>query len=65
MVYPKEGDLDARVATGRRLLERALTNRKLQARGPIIAQPFLQLQTTPPDATKLEDVVVRVWVRIQ
>lgn len=65
VVYPKEGDLDARVATGRRLLERALTNRKLQARGPIIAQPFLQLQTTPPDATKLEDVVVRVWVRIK
>ena len=65
VVYPKEGDLDARVATGRRLLERALTNRKLQARGPIIAQPFLQLQTTPPDATKLEDVVVRVWVRIE
>ena len=28
-------------------------------------KPFLQLQTTPPDATKLEDVVVRVWVRIE
>ena len=65
VVYPPEGDLEARRRSGEALLRRALANRRLRARGPVVAQPFLHLQAAPPDAEKLEDVTVRVWVRIE
>ena len=65
VVYPPNGDVDARIEAGRRLLERALANRRLTAKGPMIAQPFVHLDAAPPEAAELVDVAVRVWVRIE
>jgi hypothetical protein len=65
VVYPADGDLLARIAAGKELLQRALANRKLVAQGPIIAQPFVHLHEAAPDAEKLADPTVRVWVRIE
>ena len=65
VVYPNEGDLNARISAGKVQLERALANRKLTAAGPIIAQPFVHLHEAPPDADALRDTTVRVWVRIE
>lgn len=65
VVYPPDGDIPARIETGRRLLERALANRKLTAKGPILAQPFVHLHKGPPDEAKLQSATVRVWVRIE
>jgi|GEM_PF-5248990 len=65
VVYPTGGDLDARVLAGKRLLARALANRKLTAQGPMIAQPFMHLHEAPPTAAKLAEAKVRVWVRIE
>jgi hypothetical protein len=65
VVYPPEGDVEQRIATGRQQLERALANRKLTAKGPILAQPFVHLHEGPPDANRLRSAAVRVWVRIE
>lgn len=65
VVYPPDGDVDARVAAGRRLLERALANRGLVAAGPMIAQPFLHLHEAPPTPAELSAASVRVWVPIE
>lgn len=65
VVYPPDGDVEARIEAGRRLLERALANRRLTAKGPMIAQPFVHLDAAPPEAAELVDVAVRVWVRIE
>ena len=65
VVYPPEGDVDARVEAGRRLLQRALANRGLTATGAMIAQPFLHLQQAAPTDDKLRAAPVRVWVPIE
>ncbi|MCK5945051.1 MAG: hypothetical protein KAI24_23890 [Planctomycetes bacterium] len=65
VVYPPDGDVEARIARGRELLERALANRRLTAAGPITAQPFVHLHEQPPSPELLADVAVRVWVRIE
>ena len=65
VVYPPDGDIPTRIEAGRKLLERALANRKLTARGPILAQPFVHLHKGPPDEAKLQSATVRVWVRIE
>lgn len=65
LVYPPEGDVDARIAAGRELLERALANRGLTATGPMIAQPFLHLHEATPDDDMLRATPVRVWVPIE
>jgi hypothetical protein len=65
VVYPPDGDVDARARRGRQLLERALANRGLTAKGPIVAQPFLHLHEAAPDPAQLEGAKVRVWVRIE
>ena len=64
VVYPNEGDLNARISAGKVQLERALANRKLTAAGPIIAQPFVHLHEAPPDADALRDTVRHLRVRI-
>lgn len=65
VVYPPDGDVEARIEAGRQLLERELANRRLTAKGPMIAQPFVHLDAAPPEAAELVDVAVRVWVRIE
>ena len=65
VVYPPEGDVDARVEAGRRLLQRALANRGLTATGAMIAQPFLHLHQEAPADDRLRAAPVRVWVPIE
>ncbi len=65
VVYPANGDVDAKVAAGTAALEAALTERGLRAAGPITAQPFLHLQEGAPDAAKLAAPVVRVAVPVR
>lgn len=65
VVYPANGDVDAKFAAGKAALEAALSDRGLRATGPITAQPFLHLQEGAPDAAKLEAPVVRVAVPVR
>ncbi|HEB54202.1 MAG TPA: hypothetical protein ENI87_13195 [bacterium] len=65
VVYPPTGTVEERIAAGREMLERALKNRRWTARGPIMAQPFVQLHEGVPDAAKLAATKVRVSVRIE
>lgn len=65
VVYPPEGSVDERIATGISDLQRALANRGLRALGPITAQPYLHLDEGAPSAEKLADARVRVFVRIE
>ncbi|MFK7740340.1 MAG: hypothetical protein AB8H80_08445 [Planctomycetota bacterium] len=65
VVYPPEGDVAARIEAGKKMLRRALSNRRLTARGPITAQPFVHLHESIPSAAKLEQSKVRVAVRIE
>lgn len=65
VVYPDQGDVAERIRAGTELLERALTNRKLEAIGPIVAQPFLHLQNGVPNQQKLNKCKVRMSVRVQ
>jgi len=65
VVYPDTGNVAARIRTGTALLQRALTNRKLKALGPIVAQPFVHLQNGPPTEKKRNNCKVRMSVRVQ
>jgi len=65
VVYPANGDVDAKIAAGTAALEAGLTELGLRATGPITSQPFLHLQEGAPDAAKLEAPVVRVAVPVR
>ena len=65
VVYPAEGDFAARIATGERLLQAALQERGLRARGPIVAQPWLHLEEGAPDDAAIGKPKVRVAVPVQ
>ncbi|MCC7398866.1 MAG: hypothetical protein IT455_17500 [Planctomycetes bacterium] len=65
VVYPAAGDLAAKVAEGTRLLQEALARHGLEARGPIVAQPYLHLDEGEPAAAKLADPVVRMLVAVR
>ncbi|MBL8733969.1 MAG: hypothetical protein JNN13_16475 [Planctomycetes bacterium] len=65
VVYPAAGDLAAKVAEGTRLLQEALARLGLEARGPIVAQPYLHLDEGEPPAAKLADPVVRMLVSVR
>lgn len=65
VVYPDQGNVNKRIETGTALLQRALTNRRLKAIGPIVAQPFVHLQNGPPTDKKLNNCKVRMSVRVQ
>ena len=54
----------ADMATGERLLEAALRERALRARGPVLAQPFLHLEEGEPTAAALASPKVRVAVPV-
>jgi hypothetical protein len=64
VVHPAEGDLATRIATGERLLQDALRERGLRARGPIVSQPYLHLHEGAPSATALAAAKVRVAVPV-
>lgn len=64
-VYPQSGDLAQRLAAGRELLERELARRHLTAAGPILAQPFFDLQDGVPPPARLAAPVVRVSVPLR
>jgi hypothetical protein len=63
-VHPRDGDVDARAATGRRQLEHALAQRRVQAASPIVVQPWIHLHEGAPDEQKLATAEVRVAVRL-
>jgi hypothetical protein len=63
-VHPREGDVDARAATGRRQLEDTLAQRRVQAASPIVVQPWIHLHEGAPDEQKLATAEVRVAVRL-
>ena len=65
VVYPPDGDLAARLATGEKLLQAELARQDLRATGPIAAQPFLHLHEGEPAADKLTAPIVRVSVPVQ
>lgn len=65
VVYPPDGDLTARLATGEKLLQAELARQDLRATGPIAAQPFLHLHEGEPAADKLREPIVRVSVPVQ
>ena len=65
VVYPHDGDLEARCAAGTAALQAELAAQRLEAIGPIACQPYVHLQEGPPSAAKLADPVVRVSVRIR
>ena len=64
-VHPDGGDFATRAAVGRAALETALGARRLTARGPMLAQPFLHLHEGEPTAERLMAPVVRVAVPIE
>lgn len=64
-VYPPAGSFEQRVAAGTAQLQQALAERGLGAAGPILAQPFLDLQDGVPPAAKLQAPVVRVSVPVR
>lgn len=65
VVFPPDGDYDARVATGARLLQDAMATTQAAPRGPIVAQPYFHLHEGPPTAAQLQAPVVRVSVAVQ
>lgn len=64
-VFPPDGDLEARIAAGERLLQEALRAGGHEAAGPIAAQPYFHLDEGPPPAHKLLDPVVRLSVPLR
>jgi len=65
VVYPATGDLDARVAAGRRLLADAAARAGLTAPGPVRAQPFLHLDKGEPSAEQLANPTVRMSMPVE
>lgn len=65
VVYPAAGDFAARVAAGERLLRETLAGQALQARGPLLVQPFFHLEEGVPPADKLAAPVVRMSLPVQ
>ncbi|MBL9077906.1 MAG: hypothetical protein JNL08_10410 [Planctomycetes bacterium] len=65
VVYPQDGDLAARVATGTRQLQDALAAQRLTAAGPVLAQPFVHLEEGEPPASKLAAPTVRMSVPVR
>lgn len=65
VVYPADGDLDARLAAGERMLRATAAAQGLTPRGPLVAQPQFHLQEGPPSATKLAAPVVRMALPVQ
>lgn len=65
VVYPADGDLDARLAAGERMLRAAAESMGLTPRGPITAQPYLRLEEGEPAADKLAAPTVRMTLPVQ
>lgn len=65
VVYPPDGDLDARIGTGAQLLRDALAQKDLAAAGPIVVQPFFHLHEGEPAADKLNSPTVRMSVPVR
>jgi len=65
VVYPADGDLEARLAAGERMLRDAANERGLRARGPLTAQPHVHLEEGPPTAERLAAPVVRMALPVE
>lgn len=65
VVFPDGDSYEARLQRGEALLRAALTEQKLEALGPIQAQPYLHLEEGLPPADKLKSPVVRMSVRVR
>jgi len=64
LVFPSGDSYAAKVAAGTQLLTRALQQQGLQAGGPVLSQPYLDLEQLP-EARKLLNPVVRMTVPVQ
>lgn len=65
VVFPPRSDLPTAFADGERLLLRALADQRLEAIGPILAQPYLHLDEQAPTADEVRAPVVRVSVAVR
>lgn len=65
VVYPPDGDFEARCAAGERLLREAAAAQSLKVLGSAVYQPFLHLHEGTPPAERLAAPVVRVSLPVE